>query len=200
MEFPEREADVIALAWRMIEWLERNPELAADAPFTAAALRAKIDQYEQTKAASADAEARSRAAHARQDDSVIELEKELAAQLSYVEVDVRGRPERLSGLGWGGRPGATDREPPGAVRDVAAERQGDTSVVLAWRPPVDGGPAAEYRVQRRTIGGAWEWVATAADNDCFLSDQPWGVEFDLRVIAVNKAGAGPPSEVVTVVL
>jgi hypothetical protein len=33
-----------------------------------------------------------------------------------------------------------------------------------------------------------------------LGDQPCGVDFDLRVVAVNEAGAGEPSAVVTVVL
>jgi len=33
-----------------------------------------------------------------------------------------------------------------------------------------------------------------------LGDQPRRVEFDLRVVAVNKAGAGEPSATVTVVL
>jgi hypothetical protein len=43
-------------------------------------------------------------------------------------------------------------------------------------------------------------VATAVDNDCLLVDQLEGIEFDLRVVAVNHAGAGPPSGEVTVVV
>ena len=114
-------------------------------------------------------------------------------------MDVRGQPERLSGLGWGGRK-TTDREPPGAVRDLTIQSVTGASVMLEWRPPADGGPAAEYRVQRRKPGGPWQYVATAVDNDCLLSDQPRGIEFDLRVLAVNQAGIGQPSATVTVVL
>ena len=43
-------------------------------------------------------------------------------------------------------------------------------------------------------------MATAVDNDCLLSNQPRGIEFDLRVVAVNQAGEGLPSDVVTLVL
>lgn len=200
MEFPERESDVLALAWRMVEWLERNPELAAGAPVSADALRAAIDAAARASAQSAEADAKLRATFAAKDDGVARLKEVLTAHLQYVDMDVGGRPERLSGLGWGGRPGATDREPPGEVREVAVTLQSDGSVVLEWRPPSDGGPAAEYRIQRRKPGGRWEWVATALDNDCCVSGQPRGVDFDLRVVAVNKAGAGPPSAVVTVVL
>jgi hypothetical protein len=75
-----------------------------------------------------------------------------------------------------------------------------TSVVIDWRPPADGGPAAEYRVQRRMPGGAWEDLATAVDNECLLSDQPRGIEYDLRILAVNRSGASRPSDTVTVVL
>jgi hypothetical protein len=39
-----------------------------------------------------------------------------------------------------------------------------------------------------------------SDTKQLLSSQPRGVEFDYRVIAVNKAGAGQPSATVTVVL
>ena len=200
MDMPEREADVIALAWWTVQWLEQHPELAAGAPFSAAELRARIDAWRAAAASAAEAQTHCRAVHADTDAAARRLKDELAVELRYVEVDVRGRPERLSGLGWGGRPGATDREPPGQARDVAVRALSDGALVLEWRPPRDGGPAAEYRVQRRRLGGAWQWVATVVGNEAFLSDQPWRVDFDLRVVAVNKAGAGPPSDVVTVVL
>ena len=200
MEFPEREEDIVEFALRIAEWLEQHPDTFPGIPFSAAELRSSVDTFNAAQAASADAEARARESHVATDRSLVQLKKTLKAHLRYVEIEVRGEPERLSGLGWGGRPGATDREPPDEVRDVIATKQGDAAVLLAWRPPVDGGPAAAYRIQRRKRGGTWEFVARAVDNDVLLSGQPCGVEFDLRVVAVNKAGAGQPSAVVTVVL
>jgi len=200
MEFPESEADILALALRMAAEMERDPDRFRDAPVSAAELRASVEKVKAAIATAGEAEARSCEAHAARDKALEDAKEHLGAHLWYTEMDVAGEPERLSGLGWGGRPGATDREPPGEVRDLTAQRHGDASVWLQWRPPADGGPAAEYRVQRRKPGGPWRYVATAVDNDTVLSDQPCGIEFDLRVVAVNRTGVGRPSPSVTVVL
>ena len=200
MEFPEREEDILELALHLAEMVEQHPDIFPDPPVHPAQLRAMVEEVKACNADLAKAEQDYREAHADQEGSLARVRDALKARLMYTHIQIRGQPERITGLGWGGRPGATDREAPGEVRDLAAERFGDTSVMLEWRPPADGGPAAEYRVQRRTPGGPWEDVATAADNECLLSDQPWRVEFDLRVVAVNKAGAGEPSASVTVVL
>jgi len=198
-EFPEREADILALAMRIIEAMERDPERFANAPYSAAELRAAVEKARTAMAASDAADQASREAFEHKDQAIQVLKDGLKGRLWSIEVDVRGQPERLSGLGWGGSE-TTDREPPGAVRDLTIQSVTGASVMLEWRPPADGGPAAEYRIQRRRPGGSWEEVATAADNDCLLSDQPRGIEFDLRVLAVNQAGIGEPSTTVTVVL
>jgi hypothetical protein len=46
----------------------------------------------------------------------------------------------------------------------------------------------------------WEDVGTSVDTRELLSNQPRGVEFNYRVLVVNKAGTGQPSATVTVVL
>ena len=43
-------------------------------------------------------------------------------------------------------------------------------------------------------------VATAIETESTLVDQPKAVELEYRVIAVNKAGVGSPSNTVMVVL
>jgi len=197
--FPEREEDILDLARRMIEAMEQDPELFRDAPYSAAQLKAQLEEVRAAITASNAADRARRDAIEQKNQSLLDLRKGLKAGLWTVEVNVRGRPEKLSGLGWGGSE-ATDRVPPGEVRDVAVANPADGSVVLQWRPPADGGPAAEYRVQRRMPGGTWEDLATAVDNDCLLGDQPEGIELDYRVIPVNQAGAGEPSDAVTVVL
>lgn len=188
------------LALRLAELLEQHPEELPAPPVSAAELRAAVAAFTAARAAADAAEAALPAHHAAREQALVSVKNALSTQLRFANVDVRGRPERLSGLGWGGRPGATDREPPGEVRDLAVQAVADSSVALEWRPPLDGGPAAAYTVQRRKPGGRWEEVATAVGNECLLSDQPRGVEFNLRVAAVNSAGAGPASGTVTVVL
>lgn len=198
-EFPEREEDILDLARRIIEAMEQDPETFRDAPFSAAELRAAVQR---ARAASDGADAADRAqrrAFAEKEQSLEALKGSLGRGVWSVEVNVRGTPERLSGLGWGGSE-TTDRTPPGAVREFAVHSMVGTSVVLHWRPPATGGPAAEYRIQRRMPGGAWEDLATTVDNECLLSDQPRGIEYDLRVLAVNRSGASQPSDGVTVLL
>ncbi len=79
--------------------------------------------------------------------------------------------------------------------------EGDTWVVFDWKPPVDGGAVAAYKIQRRKRdGGSWRDVGTSVDTAQLLSGQPRGIEFEYRLLAVNKAGTGQPSATVTVVL
>ena len=46
----------------------------------------------------------------------------------------------------------------------------------------------------------WNDVATAIDSEITLIDQTRAKEFEYRVIAINKAGQGQPSDRVMVVL
>ena len=185
MQFPEREADIAALALLLAQGLEQAPEDFPAPPVPPAELRVQLDRFNTALAASVGADSALREQYAAKDQALVALKDAMKANLRYAEVEVRGQPEKLSGLGWGGRHGASNLEPPGEVRDIAVRTEGDTWLVLDWRPPVDGGLAAAYQVQRRKLGGSWEDVATAVDNDCLLSHQPRAVEFDLRVVAVN---------------
>ncbi len=143
----------------------------------------------------------SREQHSVKDEPLEDLVDGVKADLRYAEVAARERPEKLSQLGWGPRRGASALEAPGEVRDAGIRAEGEDWVVLDWKPPVDGGPAAAYTIQRRKRdGGSWRDVGTSVDTAHLLSDQPRGVEFEYRVIAVNKAGTGRPSATITVVL
>ena len=73
--------------------------------------------------------------------------------------------------------------------------------MLDWKAPADGGAASAYKVTRRERpAGAWEDVATAVITEATLVGQPTAKELEYRVIAVNKAGDGPPSNTEMVVL
>ena len=84
---------------------------------------------------------------------------------------------------------------------LEAPKQGKGWVFLDWKAPADGGKVGAYKVQRRNrTDGAWEDIATAILSEITLVDQPRGAELEYRVIAINKAGEGSPSNTVMVVL
>jgi len=91
--------------------------------------------------------------------------------------------------------------PPGQSRLLEAPRQGNGWVFLDWKAPADGDVPAAYKVMRRERpAGAWEEVATAVISEATLVEQPRGKELEYRIVAVNKAGDGEPSNTVMVVL
>jgi hypothetical protein len=73
--------------------------------------------------------------------------------------------------------------------------------LLDWKQPVDGGKVAAYKIQRRhRAGGSWAHVGTAVESEVLLTAQERGVDFEYHVMAVNKAGDGRASNIVTAVL
>ena len=67
--------------------------------------------------------------------------------------------------------------------------------------PIDGGKTAAYKIQRRPRPeGPWADVSMAIESEITLSDQTRGTEWEFRIIAVNKAGEGQPSNTVMAVL
>ena len=199
-EFLDDDDELVDLAMRLGMWLRETEEQDRRPIVPAAEIRAAVAQVQEATAACPYLERKLRAAYQAKRRGILRVRDLLRGRLWCAELKVRGRPERFSGFGWGGRPGATDREPPGAVRDVAVRWRSDSAAVLEWRPLRDGGPATEYWVQRKWPGGAWEDCARAVDNDCFLPYLTPGDEPQLRVYAVNRSGAGPASAPVTLAL
>ena len=71
----------------------------------------------------------------------------------------------------------------------------------SWPKPIDGGKPAAYKIQRRERPeGPWTDANMALESEITLSDQTRGTEWEFRVIAVNKAGDGVPSNTVMAVL
>ncbi len=72
---------------------------------------------------------------------------------------------------------------------------------LDWKQPFDGGLVAAYKIRRRQRdGGHWMDAGMAVESEVVLDNQEPGVEFEYHVIAVNKAGEGPQSNIVRAVL
>lgn len=199
--FPESEAEILRLAKFIVEGLRTAESDLPSPPVTADELEARIEAVDAVAAATVVAESTLREHHAVKDREIESLVDGMKATLKYAEVAFRDRPERLSQLGWGPRRAGNSIAAPGEVRDIRIVNEGENWVILDWNAPVDGGDVGAYTIQRRKReGGTWEDIGTSIGTKQLMSNQPRGVEFEYRVVAVNKAGAGQPSGTVTVVL
>ena len=199
--FPQTEPEIAALALLIAQGLNGASEDFPTPPVPPTELEERLDAYNATKAATVTAESAAREQHAVKDQALEALVDGMRANLRYAEIAVRSSPEKLNLIGWGGRRDPSALEAPGEVRDIGIVVEGDGWVVLDWKPPVDGGAVAAYTIQRRRRGGgSWQDVGTSVDTEELVSGQERGVEFDYRVVAVNRAGTGKPSAAVTAVL
>jgi len=198
--FPQTEPEIAALALVVAQGLREAAEDFPAPPISADELQARLDRYNAATAATVAAQNGLRVQHAEKDEALEHVVDGLKADLRYAEVTVRDQPEKLTRLGWGPRRRSSTLQPPGEVRDITVVSEGDNWVILRWKQPVDGGTPTFYRIQRRLEGVPWEDAGTATDAEQLMSNQPRGVELYYRVIAVNKAGDGPPSATVTLVL
>jgi len=199
--FPESEAEILKLGRLIVEGLRTAESDLPSPPVPADELAARIEAVDTVAAATVVAESTLRDQHAVKDRELESLVDGMKANLKYAEVAFRDRPGRLNQLGWGPRRAGTSVAAPGEVRDIRIVNEGDSWVILDWSAPASGGEVAAYTIQRRKRdGGTWEDIGTSIGTKQLVSNQPRGVEFEYRVIAVNKAGSGQPSATVGVVL
>ncbi len=94
-------------------------------------------------------------------------------------------------------------ETPGQPQPCTLEvpRRGEGWISLDWKAPSDGGRVAAFKVNRRQRpSGTWTDAGMAIESEITLSDQERGRELEYRIIPVNKAGEGEPSNTVMAVL
>jgi hypothetical protein len=198
--FPRTEADIAALAVLVTDGLEQAAQDFPAPPVPAEELKAKLGAFHAASAAAVAAETTAREQHAAKDEALEDLADSLKADLKYAEFAAREEPEKLSRLGWSTRRDGTPLPPPGETRDITIVSEGDTWAILRWKSPGNGGAPAFYRIQRRQEGAPWEDAGTTTNTEQLMSNQPRGAQLHYRVIAVNRAGDGPPSATVTLVL
>ena len=200
--FPKRETEIIRLAHDIATGLAANPELFPAPPVPPAQGLTLIDAYYTVRNASIAKEAESSDATAAKAQAVEDVVEWARTQINYATSLFRKNGARLKLIGWGSRrsPAILPDTLPGQVGLLVVQHERKNAVTLSWRDPVDGGEVAAYRVQRRTVGGEWLDVGTAVTSEVTLNNQDSGVEFEYQVIAVNKTGDGPASNIVRAVL
>jgi len=199
--FPRTEAEVMALAEAMESGLADNAAIYPAPPVAVLDLTAAKPAYITALNAAIAAKAAAEAATTAKDDALEDLVDAMKSDIRYAENTVDFDDDKLKLIGWAGKKAATALQPPGQSRLLEAPKQGDGWVVLDWKAPIDGGTPSAYKVMRRERpAGAWEDVATAVITEATLVEQPKTKELEYRIISVNKAGDGEPSNTAMVVL
>jgi hypothetical protein len=199
--FPDREAQIKALAQNIVTGLTENAVDFPAPPVAAGDLQALLDSLitlcdEQT-AAQATAEQATETKRA----ALTELVTAMKADLRYAEDAVNHNDAKLTALGWGGKAGPTALAVPGQPRSLEAPQQGEGWLFLDWKKPADGGAVAAYQIQRRERpSGAWSLVSMAIESEATLNNQERGKDWEYRVVATNKAGESVPSNTVAAVV
>lgn len=199
--FPRSEAEIVALAQNIIAGLTANAGTYPAPPVLPADPETLVDSFNTLSDDAVAARAASEQATATKEASLEEAVNAMQSILRYAENTVDFDDDQLKLLGWGGRRARTPLDPPGQPRTLEAPRQGEGWVFLDWKKPTDGGTVAAYKIERREQpSGAWQEVKTVFESEATLTGQERGKEWEYRVIAANKAGDGPVSNTVAVVL
>lgn len=88
---------------------------------------------------------------------------------------------------------------PGQVTGLTVGSSTSNSIALSWTAPISGGMPSTYTVQWRltSVGGAWTGSGNTASVSFTAASLVASTEYDFEVIAVNAAGSGPASSVVS---
>ena len=199
--FPRTEPEIMALSMQVISGLNDNATIYPAPPISVAELGILFSNYNNAKNAQIAALAAAEDATSTKNDAMEALTDATKSDLRYAENTTNDDDDKLKLLGWSGRKTPSTLTPPGQTRLLEAPRQGDGWLFLDWKKPSDGGVVSAYKVMRRERPeGAWSEVATAVISEATLVEQPKGKELEYRIIAVNKAGDGEPSNTAMVVL
>lgn len=198
--FPKAEPDIAALALLVVEGFANAPEYFPNPPVPTADLKIKLEGYQAAAVATAEAERIARERHTDKDEKLEDLADSLRVDLKYAEYAAGEDTEKLAQLGWSPRREGTPLQPPGEVREIELVEEGATWVVIRWKAPLNGGPVAAYRLERKQDAGPWHDAGITMNTQERFSDLPRGVELNFRVCAQNRAGIGQPSATITVVL
>ncbi|MEN6335577.1 MAG: fibronectin type III domain-containing protein [Phycisphaerales bacterium] len=199
--FPRPEAEIVALAGSMIAGLSSGQEIFPSPPVTTERLAALRTAYLDARSELVAAGAVIEQSLNKKDGALTELIGAMKSDLRYAENATNYSDECLKILGWGGRRVCEMRPSPGQVRLLIICEQGEGHITLQWKTPAQGGKAIAYRILRRQqTAGTWIDATMSLACKATLIDQPRGVECEYRVVAVNHAGEGEPSNTVAVVL
>jgi len=202
MKFPKREPEIARLAQDLITGLRTHTEAFPNPPVSADQLEEALAQYNRSRDAAIVLHAQATQGTTAKDEDLVAVVDLMKTTIRHAENLATGDDGKLQLLGWGGRRGRTPNDSPGQVGNLRVLREGKDWILLDWDEPANGGTISAYQLQRRRRDGdgAWTNVGMAVESEILLTGQESGVEFEYQVTARNKAGEGPPSNIVRAVL
>ena len=199
--FPRGEADILRLAEDFVAGLIAHPDLFPAPLITPEQFNLIIASYKGAHEALIIASGQAQQATATKDQALATLVSTLKTGIRYAENVAHGEGGKLQLVGWNARRTAGTNEAPGQVGFLEVVQEGEGTVALIWTAPTVGGEVAAYKIQRRKRdSGAWADVGSSVETTATLTGQDAGIEFEYRVIAFNKVGAGVASNSVRAVL
>lgn len=199
--FPDTETNIAALAEQMIDALNAHSEVYPTPVIPIPELKDSLNQYKYAQTRVMTAQAQAQQAIAEKQQALKELIDKMNSNLRYAESVTRRSEEQLKLLGWNPLSPKTPLEVPGIIHDLEISRTEQGTAVMHWQKPTTGGKVSAYKVQLfEEEHGIWTTVAIETHTDALLLYQQVGKPLNYRVMAINSAGEGTPSNPVEVVL
>ena len=197
-KFPGATAKILDLAREMSAGFQANPAVYPAPPVNGADLEIMITTYTDARDAVVDIQAQLSQARETREEAKEALIQGMKRDLRYAENTVTYDDGKLQLIGWSGRRPDTALQAPGQVGELISPDRGDGWIEFSWEAPGEGGKVTAYRIMRRVLGEErWTLAAMSLEPAARLENQESGKKFEFCVVAVNKAGEGPESNVVT---
>ena len=203
--FPKKKADIVQLAQDVSKGLRAHSDVFPSPPISPDDMDKEIAVFAADHATAVDATAKSKQGHTAKDLSLKTVEDSTKRNLKYAENQAHNDAGKLKLIGWDARrvpvrPIATVA--PGQVTLLKIDKEGKGTIALSWKAPTTGGRPAGYRLEHQKDDGTGDWaeVASSTRTNITLAGQEVGVAYRYQIVAFNKAGDAPPSNVVRAVL
>lgn len=199
-KYPRTEAEIRILAQKVIIGITENPDFPSP-PVSASDLNNLLTSLSDLSESQVVTQAAAEHATDLKQAGVEALNVALKRVLRYLEDAAQGDESKLTALGWGYRSAATPLTIPGQTRLFEVLTQGSGYVTFDWKRPIEGGEVTYYEIFRRKRSeGDWVQASSSILTERTLNNQERGVELEYYVVAMNRAGEGVPSNIVSVVL
>ena len=196
--FPENEADIYALALRMIYGLHYKGSVFPKPKVSWFALNTKAVIFRTRLEYAAAAVATVRTAQNNKQIAMETLVKAVKKNLAYAEMITNGDDVKLKLIGWGARSQPHSLIAPGQPRDLRYLQTDERKGKLVWEVPAGGGKVVAYEVLCRKAGQSkWQYFKTSLETQLDVYSKA-GETIEYCVAADNKVGRGAFSNTVVI--